>query len=232
MSCIAHRVPSHSVPSQEVPGCHPTHPRKESTKGEAEGDPWPRKAKHGRLAAAYICGTAHQSGTQQSWEEPTASLYGKGVGRWGLPAGTLSMSMAHRRVSQPDGWIKGAQGVRRPGWRPRVPQGGLGRPPGSPGLCPAGATTCRRVLCRGAWIFGHPGSPLQALRGSASHSNPPRGRQPDRESGLQRQGGSQLPHSSQHSSQLPTGGARTPAPGLASSLRGLLTGGDPGGERR
>lgn len=96
MSCIAHRTPSHPVPSQEVPGCHRTHPREEGTKGEAAGDPWPRKAKHDRSAAGHIDGTAHQSGTQQSWEEPTASLYGKRVGRWASGWALLNVHRSQR----------------------------------------------------------------------------------------------------------------------------------------
>lgn len=55
--------PQVSLPSRPPPGSprlHPTHPREESTEGEAKGDPWLRKAKRGRSAAGHIRGTAHE----------------------------------------------------------------------------------------------------------------------------------------------------------------------------
>lgn len=198
MSCIAHGAPSHPVPSQEVPGCHPTHPREEGTKGEAEGDPWPRKAKRDRSAAGrsrpHLWDSSPVRYTTELGRTNSISVW-EGVGRWASGWALLNVHSSQR------GWparkvdkrhpesqkaeLEALSSTGRTGKAPRetrVPWITGGR------LCRGRSTGCRRVPCHGAWVFGHPGSPLQAQRGNASYSNPPRSRQLGQDCGLQGKG--------------------------------------------
>lgn len=129
VSPTAHKEPSPFCPrpggSGSAQGCHPDHPRKESSQQEQPNG----NLSAGKSDGPHLENSNRQPCTTQSSEEPTASLQ-QGGGQQGLGMGPSSPRPPEGPTGQQS--RSGCPESQKAKWRAGSSRGGLGEPHGRP----------------------------------------------------------------------------------------------------